>query len=114
MGSVRSLRLPLALDAWFEKRLCEDPQRSASEMLLELLHGGLRLRRGYMERHRAELESYAGRNDARGYADYRRALEQTFGATYVEHLERWLQAVGKPIAPRQQLVDNNTIARQEV
>lgn len=94
LGIVRSLRLPLALDAWFEKRLCQEPQRSASDMLLELVHGGLRLRRGYMERHRTALEAYGARGDERGYNDYRLALEQTFDSTYVENLERWLQADG--------------------
>lgn len=107
LGVVRSLRLPLALDEWFEKRLCQEPQRSASDMLLELVHGGLRLRRGYMERHRAELEAYGARNDAQGYGDYRRALEQTFGLTYVEHLERWLQAGADERAT--QPVDKNTV-----
>jgi hypothetical protein len=97
MGPVRSLRLPRALDAWFEQRLCAEPSASASQLLLRMLHGGLRLKPGYMVRHRRALEGFVARADAPAYLLYRKALEETFGETYVEHLERWLETDG--IAP---------------
>lgn len=68
------------------------PHRSASDLLVELVHGGLRLRDGYMSIHRYALEHRAG--DPGAYAEYRAALNDTFGSEYVEHLERWLEADG--------------------
>ncbi|MGA8098302.1 MAG: hypothetical protein WB810_06550, partial [Candidatus Cybelea sp.] len=55
LGPVRSLRLPLDLDHWFEQRLRDEIERPASDILLEALHGGLRLQSGYMNRHRQTL-----------------------------------------------------------
>jgi hypothetical protein len=73
------------------------PQRSASDLLVELVHGGLRLRDGYMSIHRLALEARA--DDPAAYAQYRSCLHDTFGAQYVEHLERWLDAEGiRPIS----------------
>ncbi len=94
MGPTRSMRLPRALDRWFEDRLERHPERSASELLVALLHGGLRLREGYMAIHRRVLEHYvlSGQNDV--YGAYMRCLTDTFGPEYVEHLERWLEADG--------------------
>ena len=46
---------------------------------MSLVHGGLRLRAGYMLVHRRMLEH---------------CLTDTFGTEYVEHLERWLEADG--------------------
>ena len=43
-GPTRSVRLPAALDRWFTERLSLDKLRSASDLLLELILGGLRLR----------------------------------------------------------------------
>jgi hypothetical protein len=86
------MRLPLALDEWFETRMRAHPQRSASDLLVELVHGGLRLRDGYMSIHRYALEARAG--DPTRYDEYRACLNDTFGPQYVEHLERWLEAEG--------------------
>ena len=61
-------------------------------LLVELVHGGLRLRDSYMSIHRYALEARAG--DATAYGEYRTALHDTFGPEYVEHLERWLEADG--------------------
>jgi hypothetical protein len=91
-GTVRSTRLPLALDEWFEARLEAHPHRSPSEMLVELIHGGLRLRDAYMSIHRHALETRIETPAA--YAEYRSCLHDTFGAAYVEHLDRWLEADG--------------------
>jgi hypothetical protein len=86
------MRLPVALDGWFESRMQAHPHRSASDLLVELVHGGLRLRDGYMSIHRYALEHRVA--DPRAYAEYRAALTDTFGSEYVEHLERWLEADG--------------------
>lgn len=91
-GPTRSMRLPLALDEWFETRMRAHPQRSASDLLVELVHGGLRLRDGYMSIHRYALEARAA--DRAAYGEYRACLNDTFGPQYVEHLERWLEAEG--------------------
>jgi hypothetical protein len=90
------MRLPLALDEWFETRMRAHPQRSASDLLVELVHGGLRLRDGYMSIHRYALEARA--SDAERYEEYRSCLSDTFGPQYVEHLERWLDAEGVHVA----------------
>lgn len=92
MGPVRSLRLPRDLDMWFETRLREYPDRSASGLLLEVFHGGLRLDRGYMQRHRQAVEALLRAHDIAGHATYRRALVDTFGLAYVEHIEKWIEA----------------------
>jgi hypothetical protein len=92
MGAVRSVRLPRALDDWLEERLERHPQRSPSEILVELIHGGLRLREGYMAIHRRVLEGHVASGAA--YDAYVRCLDDTFGSQYVEHLERWLAADG--------------------
>ena len=68
------------------------PHRSASDLLVELVHGGLRLRDGYMSIHRYALEARVAQPAA--YAEYRASLHDTFGPDYVEHLERWLEADG--------------------
>lgn len=96
MGPVRSVRLPGALDTWLDTRLMAHPHRSVSELLVELVHGGLRLRDGYMSIHRYALESRVG--DPAAYAAYRTCLLDTFGASYVEHLESWLEAEGVTLA----------------
>jgi hypothetical protein len=86
--------LPRALDDWFNERLGRYPERSPSEMLVQLIHGGLRLREGYMAIHHRALEEHlsSGRPDV--YATYVRCLADTFGAEYVTHLENWLAADG--------------------
>ncbi len=94
MGPTRSMRLPRALDRWFEDRLSRHPERSASELLVALLHGGLRLREGYMAIHRRVLEHYVLSGQGDVYGAYVRCLTDTFGPEYVEHLERWLEADG--------------------
>ncbi len=66
------------------------PHRSASDLLVELIHGGLRLRDAYMSIHRYALEARIASPDA--YAEYRACLSDTFGVEYVDHVERWLQA----------------------
>lgn len=90
MGPVRALRLPRALDAWFEERLRERPTVSSSALLLEIIHGGLRLLPGYMGRHRASLIRL--QDDSQARSIYVAALRETFGAAYVAHLESWLES----------------------
>lgn len=92
MGPTRSLRLPRALDAWFTARLDRHPERSASELLVQLVHGGLRLREGYMAIHRRALEQCLATGSTEGYATYLQCLVDTFGPDYVAHLESWLAA----------------------
>jgi hypothetical protein len=94
VGPTRSVRLPRALDAWFEARLARRPEASPSEMLVALVHGGLRLREGYMAIHRRVLEHYIATGQIETYRAYLRALLDTFGPDYVAHLERWLAADG--------------------
>ncbi len=96
MGPTRSARLPRALDDWFNERLERHPERSPSELLVQLIHGGLRLREGYMAIHRRVLEDHLSSGDAEAYAAYARCLNDTFGAEYVTHLENWLAADGVP------------------
>jgi hypothetical protein len=64
---------------------------AASDLLLRLVYNGLRLRPGYMPRHRDRLEILR-----RGHADvelraYSQALRDTFGDDYVAHLESWIR-----------------------
>jgi hypothetical protein len=93
MGPTRSTRLPAALDEWLESRLMLHRDKSVSEILLELIHGGLRLREGYMTIHRRVLEARLAEDPA-SYEAYRACLLDTFGQQYVEHLDRWLEADG--------------------
>jgi hypothetical protein len=93
MGPTRSTRLPAAIDAWLESRLVLHRDRSVSEILLELIHGGLRLREGYMAIHRRVLEERLA-GDPLAYDAYRACLLDTFGPQYLEHLDRWLEADG--------------------
>ena len=92
MGPTRSVRLPRALDTWLEERLARHTDRSPSEILVSLVHGGLRLRDGYMSIHRRVLEHYVLSGQSDIYAAYIRCLNDTFGPDYVAHLERWLEA----------------------
>lgn len=94
MGPTRSMRLPRALDEWFTSRLALAPEASPSVLLVTLIHGGLRLRDGYMAIHRRALEHYIRSDRPEYYAVYRRCLLDTFGAEYVEHVEKWLAADG--------------------
>jgi hypothetical protein len=94
MGPTRSTRLPQALDEWFAERLERHQERSPSEMLVQLIHGGLRLREGYMAIHRRALEDLITAGAGEPYAIYLRCLDDTFGPDYVAHLERWLAADG--------------------
>lgn len=94
VGSTRSLRLPHQLDQWFEDRLTLRSDKSSSDLLVELVHGGLRLRLGYMAIHRRELERFITGKDGKGYWTYLGALVDTFGKNYADHLEKWLQADG--------------------
>jgi hypothetical protein len=94
MGPARCTRLPRALDEWFTARLDFTPEKSPSELLVALIHGGLRLRDGYMAIHRRALEHYAVTAQTDCYAVYRRSLLDTFGVEYVDHVERWLAAEG--------------------
>jgi hypothetical protein len=93
MGPTRSTRLPAAIDAWLESRLTLHRDRSVSEILLALIHGGLRLRDGYMAIHRRVLEERLG-GDPVAYEAYRACLLDTFGTDYLEHLDLWLEADG--------------------
>jgi hypothetical protein len=58
-GAVGKTRSPRALDEWFTERLERHPEQSATELLVQLIHGGLRLREGYMAIHRRLLRSGA-------------------------------------------------------
>lgn len=98
-GPTRSLRLPHALDVWFLTRLDRKPEASPSEVLVQLIHGGLRLREGYMAIHRRALENALLGSDPERYHVYRACLMDTFGPDYVAHLERWLEAEGIPVPP---------------
>ena len=86
-GPVRSLRLPLDLDRWFEQRLRDEAARPASDILLEAVHSGLRLQAGYMPRQRRALGELISANDRAAYDSYVRALADSFGSAYVRHLE---------------------------
>ena len=93
LGPTRSARLPLELDRWFsERRFAFQASKSPSEVLIALIHGGLRLRDGYMLVHIRTLERHllSGRRDL--YDTYVDCLLDTFGPDYVRHLERWLAA----------------------
>lgn len=90
LGPTRSVRLPVGLDGWFWERLELKPEMSASELLVSLVHGGLRLRDGYMSVHRAALERLQQSGSDELYQNYIDCLCDTFGPAYVEHLERWL------------------------
>jgi len=92
MGPTRSMRLPRALDEWLEERLERHPERSPSAILVQLVHGGLRLREGYMEIHRRVLEQHISSGETESYAAYVRCLTDTFGAQYVTHLSDWIAA----------------------
>jgi hypothetical protein len=63
-------------------------------MLVALIHGGLRLRDGYMAIHRRVLEHYLRTNETESYSIYTHSLADTFGDDYVNHVERWLVADG--------------------
>jgi hypothetical protein len=78
MGPTRSTRLPAALDEWLESRLMLHRDKSVSEILLELIHGGLRLREGYMAIHRRVLEQRI-HDDRAGYDAYRRVCSTRSG-----------------------------------
>jgi hypothetical protein len=93
-GPVRSLRLPHDLDCWFEERLRVERDRAASVILLEAIHGGLRLQRGYMRRQRDALAALIEARDRAGYESYCRALADSFGSAYVRHVEAWLASDG--------------------
>jgi hypothetical protein len=92
LGPTRSTRLPLELDRWFLERLEFHPSTSSSELLVALIHGGLRLREGYMLVHRRTLERHLIAGSQAGYDSYISCLLDTFGPEYVKHLERWLAA----------------------
>jgi len=100
MGPTRSVRLPRALDEWFGSRLELRAESSPSELLVALIHGGLRLRDGYMAIHRRALEHYATTGQRDRFLVYYRALLDTFGQPYVEHLDRWLEADGIVVSDR--------------
>ena len=89
LGPVRSLRLPHALDRWFEERLRDDPSVPASELLLRLVHGGLRLKPGYMLRHKIQLERL--RCDTALREAYSAALCDSFGEAYLRHIYAWIE-----------------------
>lgn len=86
------MRLPITLDKWFWERLELKPELSASDMLISLVHGGLRLREGYMSVHRAALERLEHSGNTELYDSYVNCLADTFGPEYVRHLKRWLDA----------------------
>lgn len=102
MGPTRSMRLPQALDEWFAERLTRHPERSPSAILVQLVHGGLRLREGYMEIHRRVLEQYLASGATDTYAAYVQCLLDTFGSEYVAHLNDWIAAerTTRPVASK--------------
>ena len=88
------MRLPRAIEAWFTQKLFHDPNRSSSDLLVMLIHGGLRLREGYMTNHYQSLKSLIGKRSVEAYNNYIVCLNDTFGPEYVEHLESWLVTDG--------------------
>ena len=82
------------------ERLDRHPERSSSELLVALVHGGLRLRESYMAIHRRVLEHYVLSGQGDVYAAYVRCLNDTFGPEYVQHLESWLESEGVVGEPR--------------
>jgi hypothetical protein len=95
------MRLPRALDEWFTERLARHAERSPSELLVQLVHGGLRLREGYMAIHHRVLEGHIVAGETESYAAYVRCLTDTFGTEYVAHLETWLKSeLGSAAAAR--------------
>ncbi len=100
MGPTRSMRLPQALDEWFTERLERHSERSPSAILVQLVHGGLRLHEGYMEIHRRVLEQHILSGATDTYAAYVQCLTDTFGPEYVAHLGEWIAAerVARPPA----------------
>jgi hypothetical protein len=103
MGPTRSMRLPRALDEWFTERLERHAERSPSEFLVQLIHGGLRLREGYMAIHRRVLEQHISSGETDSYAAYIQCLTDTFGHEYVAHLQNWLASehvVGPAVASK--------------
>jgi hypothetical protein len=94
MGPVRSFRLPGPLDEWLEERLALHLHKSFTEVIVELVHGGLRLREGYMPVQRRSLERLIREGDPAALDAYRLALEDTFGSEYLAHLDKWLAADG--------------------
>ena len=97
-GPVRSLRLPLSLEHWLHERLMERNDISTSRVLLELIHGGLRLVPGYLARHRDALHVLREREENEKADAYIMALRHSFGDAYVYHLERWLESSAPRIA----------------
>jgi hypothetical protein len=90
---VRSVRLPLALERWFAERMSTS-HRGQSAMLVFLIHGGLRLREGYMAIHRRALEDLLAPEREPELFAYVCGLTDTFGVAYVRHVERWLKSDG--------------------
>ena len=101
MGPTRSMRLPRALDEWLAERLERHPERSPSAVLVALIHGGLRLREGYMEIHRRVLEQHLAAGETAAYDTYVSCLNDTFGSEYVAHLQTWIAAdrTARPVVP---------------
>ena len=85
-GPVRALRLPLAIDAWFQQLLLDEPQRSSTELLLRVIHAGLPLRSGHFERHVAALSALYVHGQESDRAAYMRALADSFDEHYIEHV----------------------------
>jgi len=115
MGPTRSMRLPRTLDEWFAERLERHPERSPSEMLVQLIHGGLRLREGYMAIHRRVLEQYVSSGESDHYAAYVRCLTDTFGPEYVSHLGIGSPPSGlalRPARPKMGGLDEPRMLRQ--
>jgi hypothetical protein len=108
MGPVRSFRLPGPLDAWLEERLGLHLHKSFSEVIVELVHGGLRLREGYMPVHRRSLERLTVAGEDERLSAYRLALEDTFGSEYLAHLDKWLEADGVPSPQRSDAATKTT------
>ena len=92
-GPVRALRLPY-VDAWFEQPLREEPQRSSSELLLRVMHAGLRVRSGHFQRHVAALKKLSAEGAEGDLQTYLWALADTFDAHYVQHV---LACVREPV-----------------
>jgi hypothetical protein len=93
-GPVRSARLPRGLEAWFLQRLQQDPAGSTSELLVRLIHDGLRLRGSYIKLHRQRLIECLKINDVSRYENYTACLVDTFGTEYLHQLESGLGTDG--------------------
>ena len=91
---MRSLRLPLELDRWFELRLREDALRPAISFSSRRCTAACASNPAICVAQFDSLAALVSANDKRPYDTYIRALNDAFGSGYVKHLEAWLRSDG--------------------